>query len=54
MSKAILDDEFWMTIEPLLPPPTPQRFGHPGTQTDLASAGVDRHPRRAADGASRG
>jgi transposase len=30
MAKPILDDELWTLIEPLLPPPKPRRFRHPG------------------------
>jgi transposase len=28
--KAILDDELWILIEPILPPLKPRRFRHPG------------------------
>ena len=30
MAKPILDDDLWMLIEPLLPPPKPRRFRYPG------------------------
>src|SRR5438093_2306768 len=30
MSKPLIDDELWVLIEPLLPPPKPRRFDHPG------------------------
>lgn len=30
MAKPILDDALWEIIEPLLPPPKPRRFRHPG------------------------
>jgi transposase len=30
MAKPLLDDELWSLIEPLLPPPKPRRFKHPG------------------------
>jgi transposase len=30
MAKAILDDELWSVIEPLLPPPKRRRFRYPG------------------------
>jgi transposase len=30
MAKAILDDELWTLIEPLLPPPKKRRFRFPG------------------------
>lgn len=30
MAKAILDDDLWTLIEPMLPPPKPRRFRHPG------------------------
>jgi transposase len=30
MARPILDDELWAVIEPLLPPPKPRRFRHPG------------------------
>lgn len=30
MAKAILDDELWAVIEPLLPAPKPRRFRYPG------------------------
>jgi len=30
MAKAILDDDLWAMIEPMLPPPKPRRFRHPG------------------------
>lgn len=30
MAKPILDDDLWTLIEPMLPPPKPRRFRHPG------------------------
>jgi transposase len=30
MARPILDDDLWALIEPLLPPPKPQRSRHPG------------------------
>jgi transposase len=30
MAKPIVDDVLWSLIEPLLPPPKPRRFRHPG------------------------
>ena len=30
MAKPLLDDELWSLIEPILPPPKPRRFRHPG------------------------
>jgi transposase len=30
MAKLLLDDELWELIKPLLPPPKPRRFRHPG------------------------
>ena len=30
MAKPMLDDELWELIEPLLPPPKPRRWRHPG------------------------
>ncbi|VVE01003.1 transposase [Pandoraea horticolens] len=33
MAEPILDDDLWALIEPLLPPPNPQRFRHPGRKT---------------------
>jgi transposase len=30
MARAILDDDLWTMIEPMLPPPKPRRFRHPG------------------------
>jgi len=30
MAKPLLDDGLWNLIEPLLPPPKPRRFKHPG------------------------
>jgi transposase len=30
MASPILDDDLWTLIEPLLPPPKPRRFRHPG------------------------
>jgi len=30
MAKAIIDDELWALIEPLLPPAKPRRFRYPG------------------------
>ena len=30
MAKPILDNTLWQIIEPLLPPPKPRRFRHPG------------------------
>lgn len=30
MARAILDDDLWAMIGPLLPPPKPRRFRHPG------------------------
>ena len=30
MAKPILDDDLWMLIEPMLPPPKPRRFRYPG------------------------
>jgi transposase len=30
MAKPILDDALWAMIEPMLPPPKPRRFRHPG------------------------
>ena len=30
MAKPILPDELWAKVEPLLPPPRPRRFDHPG------------------------
>uniref|UniRef100_UPI002B060407 transposase n=1 Tax=Burkholderia alba TaxID=2683677 RepID=UPI002B060407 len=30
MTRAILDDDLWALIEPLLPPPKPRRSGYPG------------------------
>ncbi len=30
MAKPLLDDELWKVIEPMLPPPKPRRFRHPG------------------------
>ncbi len=30
MAKPILSDELWDIIEPLLPPPKPRRYRHPG------------------------
>jgi transposase len=30
MAKPLLPDELWQEIEPLLPPPKPRRFRHPG------------------------
>lgn len=30
MAKALLDDDLWALIEPLLPPLKPRRFRHPG------------------------
>jgi len=30
MARPILDDELWAIIEPMLPPPKPRRFRHPG------------------------
>jgi len=30
MARAILDDDLWAMIEPMLPPPKPRRFRHPG------------------------
>lgn len=30
MAKPILEEELWQLIEPILPPPKPRRFLHPG------------------------
>lgn len=30
MAKAVLDEELWKVIQPLLPPPKPRRFRFPG------------------------
>jgi len=30
MAKELLSDELWELIEPVLPPPKPRRFRHPG------------------------
>jgi transposase len=30
MAKELLSDELWEVIEPILPPPKPRRFDHPG------------------------
>jgi len=30
MAKPLVDDELWELIQPLLPPPKPRRFRHPG------------------------
>ena len=30
MAKPLLSDELWSVIEPILPPPKPRRFRHPG------------------------
>ncbi len=30
MAKPLLPDDLWKRIEPLLPPPRPRRFRHPG------------------------
>ena len=30
MAKPILDENLWTLIEPMLPPPKPRRFRHPG------------------------
>ena len=30
MAKPLVDDELWKLIQPLLPPPKPRRFRHPG------------------------
>jgi transposase len=30
MAQPILDDDLWMLIEPMLPPPKPRRFRYPG------------------------
>ena len=30
MAKPLVDDELWDLIEPLLPPPKPRPYGHPG------------------------
>src|SRR6202045_2543796 len=30
MAKPLVSDELWVVLQPLLPPPKPRRFDHPG------------------------